>query len=102
MIKYYGSHNCPDCVSFRSYLDLNNIPYEFVDINRNMPNLKEFLRLRDTDPVFDSVKANGSVGIPAIVDNDLVTTDWEGWLKEKGIEVTKKTKTVCSLDGTGC
>ena len=101
-MKYYGSHNCPDCVNFRSYLDSNAIPYEFVDINKNMPNLKEFLRLRDTDPVFDSAKANGSVGIPAIVDNGLVTTDWEGWLKEKGIEVAKETKTVCSLDGTGC
>jgi hypothetical protein len=67
-----------------------------------MASLKEFLRLRDTNPVFDPIKENGSVGIPAIVDGGLVTTDWEGWLKEKGIEVSKDTKTVCSVDGTGC
>jgi len=100
-MKYYGSHNCPDCVNFRSYLDLNDIPYEFIDINRNMANLKEFLRLRDTDPVFEAVKENGSVGIPAIIDGDLITTIVKT-LEEKGIAVTKENKTVCSIDGTGC
>ena len=101
-MKYYGSHNCPDCVNFKGYLDQNQLEYEFVDINASMANLKEFLKLRDHCPVFDSCRENGSVGIPAIIDGDTVTLDYEGWLAEKGIETAKETKTVCSLDGKGC
>lgn len=101
-MKFYGSTNCPDCVRFKSYLDQNQIPYEFTDINRSMADLKEFLKLRDYSPVFIPVKENGSVGIPAIIDDGLVTLDYEGWLKEKGIDVSEEFKTVCSLDGKGC
>ncbi|MBR3349464.1 MAG: glutaredoxin [Solobacterium sp.] len=101
-MKYYGSYNCPDCVNFKGCLDQNGIDYEFVDINRSMANLKEFLKLRDNCPVFDEAKANGSVGIPAIIDGETITLDYEGWLKEKGIEVHQENKTVCSIDSTGC
>lgn len=101
-MKYYGSHNCPDCVNFKGYLDANHIPYEFIDINASMANLKAFLRLRDQNELFDEVRQNGSVGIPCIFDEDRITLDYEAWLKEKGIEITSETKTVCRLDGKGC
>ena len=35
-----------------------------------MLGMKEFLRLRDSSPVFDVCRENGSIGIPAIVRGD--------------------------------
>ncbi len=32
-----------------------------------MPNLKAFLKLHDSEPVFEAKKANGYVGIPVLV-----------------------------------
>jgi len=64
-MKYYGSHNCPDCVNFKGYLDANQIPYEFIDINASMANLKAFLRLRDQNELFDEVRQSGSSEFPA-------------------------------------
>ena len=36
--------------------------------------MKEFLRLRDTSPVFDEAKKNGSIGIPCFVLEDGTVT----------------------------
>jgi len=35
-----------------------------------MSTLREFLKYRDSHPVFDAVKASGAVGIPCTVIND--------------------------------
>ena len=32
--------------------------------------LKEFLQLRDTNPVFEDIRARGGIGIPLFVDED--------------------------------
>ena len=40
--------------------------------------LKEFLRLRDENPLFQDIKENGGIGIPCIVREDgTLTLDWE-------------------------
>ena len=68
-----------------------------------MKNLKAFLKLRDTLSVFDTCKANGTVGIPAIISENGVTLDWEGFLSERGLPVVyRENGPVCSLDGKGC
>ena len=41
--------------------------FEYIDITESIQNLKIFLALRDKSSYFDSIKANGSVGIPTIV-----------------------------------
>ncbi|QFJ54231.1 glutaredoxin domain-containing protein [Pseudobutyrivibrio xylanivorans] len=106
MIKVYGSSLCPDCINFEYNLTKNNIEYEYIDIHKNMANLKAFLRLRDTNQAFDNTKANGYVGIPAIVYEDLsVTLDWEKYLVDKGITVIyldNETSSNCGIDGKGC
>ena len=106
MIKVYGSSLCPDCINFEYNLTKNNIEYEYIDIHKNMANLKAFLRLRDTNQAFDNTKANGYVGIPAIVYEDLsVTLDWEKYLVDKGITVIyldNETSSYCGIDGKGC
>jgi len=39
--------------------------------------LKEFLKIRDENPLFDAVREKGSIGIPTIVKADgSVTLDW--------------------------
>lgn len=104
MLKVYGSKMCPDCVACKAEFDQHNIPYIFVDINESLRNLKDFLALRDSAAVFTAVKAAGGIGIPACVTEDgTVFTDWEEFLKEKGIEAEKAPSgNACSLDHKGC
>lgn len=106
MIKVYGSSLCPDCINFEHNLKKNNLEYEYVDIHKNMANLKAFLKLRDNNAAFDNTKANGYIGIPAIVYEDLsVDLDWEKYLTDKGIAITyldKESSAACGIDGKGC
>ena len=77
MIKIYGSMLCPDCVKCREELDQAGIAYEYLDFADSLLHLKEFLKLRETNPLFDTVKENGGIGIPSIVREDgTVTLDW--------------------------
>lgn len=69
MLKIYGSMMCPDCVQCRKELDEAGVAYEYLDFADSLKNLKEFLKLRE-DPIFDEIKANGSIGIPCIVDEE--------------------------------
>lgn len=105
MLKIYGSDHCPDCVACKAAFDANGMTYDFINITESMKNLKEFLKIRDTDPTFNEARENGYVGIPALVkDGGAITLDWEGCLKEFGMnpEPVVKTGAACRLDGTGC
>ncbi|WP_294160677.1 hypothetical protein [uncultured Selenomonas sp.] len=62
MIKIYGMPSCPDCQVIAP------------DIGSDVHVMKEFLRLRDTSPVFDEAKKNGSIGIPCFVLEDGTVT----------------------------
>lgn len=88
MFKIYGSKLCPDCRACVANFDEYGIAYTFIDINESLRNLKEFLYLRDTLPVFDYWKSIGDIGLPAIVREDgSVFVSWETYLKELGKEV---------------
>lgn len=77
MLKIYGSMLCPDCLQCREDLDNAGIEYVYLDFSTDLRNLKEFLYLRDTHPVFQKAKMEGSIGIPCIVDEyGSVTLDW--------------------------
>ena len=78
MIKIYGSMLCPDCVKCREDLDQAGIAYEYLDFAEDLRHLKEFLKIRETSPLFEEVKAGGGIGIPCIVKEDgSVTLDWK-------------------------
>lgn len=78
MIKIYGSMLCKDCVQCRADLDKSGVSYEYLDFSANLLYLKEFLAMRDTNPLFQEVRENGAIGIPCIVLEDgTVTLDWE-------------------------
>lgn len=69
-MKIYGTDLCPDCLAAKKILDEKNIPYDYVDVTKNIADLKAFLRLRDTSPAFDAVKKAGNIGVPAFISED--------------------------------
>lgn len=78
MIKIYGSMLCKDCVQCREDLDKAGVLYEYLDFADNLLHLKEFLAIRESSPLFDEVKKNGSIGIPCLIKEDgSVILDWE-------------------------
>ena len=104
-MKVYGSPLCPDCRECEVNFDANQVEYEYIDITASMANLKEFLKLRDHEAVFEAAKENGSVGIPAICSDEGITLDWEGWLTSHDKQVVYHENgevKACSIDGKGC
>ena len=64
----YFSSLCPDTVPFKEAMERLGVTAHEVDITASMRNLKEFLRLRDTEEVFTPRKEQGMVGVPCLVD----------------------------------
>ena len=85
MLTIYGSMLCPDCVQCRADLDQAGISYIYLDFSDDLRNLKVFLSLRDSHPVFESARAEGYIGIPCIVREDgSVTLDWSEYVSQDG------------------
>lgn len=81
MLKVYGSLLCPDCVACKEAFESNAVEFEYHDFSEDLLALKEFLKLRDTNPVFAEVKQAGKIGIPCIVcDDGTVSLDWEKFM----------------------
>ena len=75
-MKVYGSRQCPDTTECLGVFDRSGFAYEFCDIS-DLAALKAFLHYRDSNSLFDSVRANGGVGIPLIVKDDgSLTFEW--------------------------
>lgn len=74
----YGSMQCPDCVQCVKDLDDAGTGYTFCEFSDNLLHLKEFLKIRDTSPVFEAVKREGKIGIPCLVHEDgTVSLTWK-------------------------
>lgn len=81
MLKIYGSMLCKDCVQCEKDLNEAGVAFEFHDFADELLALKEFLKLRDSEPVFDPVREQGFIGIPCIVREDgSVTLDWKEFM----------------------
>ena len=97
MTKVYVMATCPDCFEVKARLS-DNPDFEIIDIGEHVRNLKAFIRLRDTSPAFESVKADGSIGIPCFVSEDgRISFDTEAFIPEEF-----PSGAACSLDGKGC
>ena len=70
MIKIYGMPTCPYCDYVHEQIKDREDAFEYINIGENIRNMSAFMRLRDTNPVFDRMKAIGDVGIPAFVFED--------------------------------
>lgn len=77
-MKIYGTMLCRDCVAFCAALDQAGASYTFLSITEDLQNLKDFLRLRDGDPAFAAVRAEGGIGVPyTVLEDGTATLDWE-------------------------
>ena len=101
MITIYGSPLCKDCVALKTSLDLSDVEYEYIDITSSMKNLKSFLLIRDNNKLFDQIKKENKVGIPTIIEDDVITLDYKDWLIKHNLKVVETINT-CSLDGKNC
>ena len=99
MIKVYGMATCPDCTWIEGQIEGDG-RYELVDIGRHVKFLKEFLRLRDTEPAFDEARAQDVAGIPCFVLEDgSVTLDARlAGLRPRPADAGE----ACAIDGSGC
>ena len=70
MIKIYGMPTCTYCDYVHEQIKGRESEFEYINIGENIRNMSAFMRLRDTNPVFDRLKAIGDVGIPAFVFED--------------------------------
>lgn len=78
MLIIYGNDLCPDCVNCKADLDKAGVSYEYRSIGENLLYLKEFLAIRDKNPIFESVKEAGKIGIPCILqENGEVSLTWD-------------------------
>ena len=81
MLKIYGSDQCPDCINCKADLDKAGVAYEYCSIAENLLYLKEFLAIRDQNPIFEPVKEAGKIGIPCLIAEDgTVSLSWEMYL----------------------
>jgi glutaredoxin-related protein len=102
MIKVYGSKMCHNTRDFRKNLDRLNIDYQFIDINLNLSNLKEFLLIRDTNKQFERIKEQNGIGIPTILDEDgNVITRWTKYLENLGYDIVLENEE-CIDDNMNC
>ena len=51
MIKVYGMPSCPDCARIEPLIE-RNTEFEYIDIGKNVRDLRAFLTLRDHNPAF--------------------------------------------------
>lgn len=69
-LTLFTSSKCPECPPVIKRLEDNGIKFRNVDISNSISELKEFLRHRDSNPFFDSIKENDFVGVPTLMDED--------------------------------
>ena len=69
-MKVYGAEICIDCRNYKAIQKKRGFEAEFIEITKDTGNLKEFLELRDHDPVFEPVREHGGIGIPLFVNED--------------------------------
>lgn len=69
-VTLIGSHLCPDTLYAINKLCEAGVEMEFKNISASLADLKAYLALRESSPVFDGPKVNGSLGVPCFVLED--------------------------------
>lgn len=67
MIQLYGMQICPDCAEAREQLLAAGVDFAFLDFADATQNLKDFLKIREGNPLFDAAREAGGIGIPCFV-----------------------------------
>ena len=75
-ITVIGSHLCPDTLAALNKLSAAGIDMDFKDILSCHADLKAYLKLRDTNALYNEIRGTESLGIPCFVlENNEVTMD---------------------------
>ncbi len=61
----------------KEFLSQKEADFAYFDISLDFAALKRFLKLRDTNPLFESIRGSGRVGIPTILIDDEVIIGFE-------------------------
>lgn len=70
IVKVYGTDICIDCRNYKAIQKSRGFEAEYIDIIENTTNMKEFLKMRDLDLVFEPVRENHGIGVPLFVRDD--------------------------------
>ena len=77
-VTLMGSHLCPDTLYAINRRCEAGAELEFKNLSASLADLKAYLALRESSPLFDGPKARGSLGIPCFVLEDgTLTLDLE-------------------------
>ena len=74
IFKVYGTELCIDCRNYLAIQKNRGFEAEYINIVESTKNLKEFLGIRDCDPIFEKVRENHGIGIPLFVREDGLKT----------------------------
>ena len=105
MFKVYGSNICIDCRNYKAIQKSRGFEAEYLEITENTTLLKEFLEIRDTDPIFDPVREHHGIGIPLFVREDGTKTfdidEAFSWIGQPPVEPDEivETRTTCGVNG---
>lgn len=81
-ITVIGSHLCPDTLYALNKLVEAGKEIEFKNLSASLPDLKTYLALRDSEAMYQPVKAGGGIGIPCfILEDGTKTMDLKAVLK---------------------
>ena len=101
-ITMYGAPICGDCVVAKEALrTVAGVELDYRDITETTTVLKEFLKYRDHEAIFEPVKAEGKIGIPFfLLEDGTKTLDITEYVD---VQIQKKEGigAACSLDGKG-
>ena len=101
-ITMYGAPICGDCVTRKEQLaNIENLELDYHDITASTANMREFLKYRDQESLFDDIKREGRIGIPFfILEDGTKTLEIEKYVQLQEVE-RKSLISACSLDGKG-
>lgn len=81
-VTVVGSHLCPDTLYALNKLVEAGADIEFKNLSASLPDLKVYLSLRDSEAMYETVKAKGGIGIPCfILEDGTKTLDLKDVLK---------------------
>lgn len=63
-VTMIGSHLCQDTLYALCRLREKNADFDFKDLSASLPDLKAYLAVRETEPQYEAVRAEGGIGIP--------------------------------------
>ena len=69
-VTVVGSHLCQDTLYAVNKLVEAKADSEFKNISASLPDLKIYLKLRDSEAMYEKIKENGGIGIPCFLLED--------------------------------